>query len=159
MIAIDPGTLESAVVEWDGSKIGVCAILPNHDLVEHILYRWGTRDIVIERFACYGMPVGEESIATILWTGRMIQAHKDAPDRHKHNPASTSLIYRREVKMHICQQAKAKDSNIIQALKDRFGAKSKTNPITGKLKADMWQAFALAVTAIENPELVRTGRI
>ena len=59
-----------------------------------------------------------------------------------------------QVKQHICHDSRAKDSNIIQALVDRFaygernrgkGTKKEPGFFYG-FKADVWQAFALAVT-------------
>ena len=72
---------------------------------------------------------------------------------------------RLKVKQHICHDSRAKDSNIIQALVDRFaygqrnrgkGIKKEPGFFYG-FKADIWQAFALAVTffdqnCVENPK-------
>ena len=59
--------------------------------------------------------------------------------------------------MYWCGQMNAKDSNIIRAIKDRFGEKGSKkngyNPAYNdereKMKADIWQAFALGVYAYE----------
>jgi hypothetical protein len=66
-------------------------------------------------------------------------------------------VERREVKLHLCGQARAKDSNIIQALKDRFGDKGTKNKpgLTYGMRKDLWQAFALAVTCMDKPELIK----
>ena len=64
---------------------------------------------------------------------------------------------RLEVKNHICHNGSAKDSNIIQALVDRFaygepnrgkGVKASPGFFYG-FKSDIWQAMALAVTFID----------
>lgn len=64
--------------------------------------------------ASYGMPVGKEVFETCLWIGRFTElAILQGID--------VEYIYRKEEKMNLCQSMKAKDSNIRQALIDRFG--------------------------------------
>src|SRR3546814_7548008 len=60
------------------------------------------------------MPMGEDSIETVIWTGRFVQAWRD--------PASVRMVKRREVKSHLCGSARAKDPNVRQALIDQVGA-------------------------------------
>ncbi len=59
--------------------------------------------------------------------------------------------------MHLCGSPRAKDPNVTQALVDRF-ARGETNYGKGTKKspgffygfsADMWQAYALAVTYLD----------
>ena len=97
----------------------------------------------IEMVASYGMAVGAEVFDTCVWIGRFHEAIFGGAD----------LIYRREVKLHHCGTSKAKDSNITQALADRFapgqpnhGKGTKADPgwFYGFAK-DAWQAYALAV--------------
>jgi hypothetical protein len=66
-----------------------------------------------------------------------------------------TLMVRRDVKMHICGQMKAKDSNIRAALIDRFGGKERAigrkaspGPLFG-ITADRWAALALAITWLD----------
>jgi hypothetical protein len=68
-------------------------------------------------------------------------------------PTDPELVYRRDVKLHHCHSAKAKDANITQALIDRFapgvpnrgkGTKAEPGWFYG-FKADIWAAYALAV--------------
>lgn len=70
--------------------------------------------IVIEMIASYGMPVGESVFQTCVWIGRFVELgiFYEKP---------TTYIYRKDEKMNICHSMKAKDSNIRQALIDRFG--------------------------------------
>ena len=66
-------------------------------------------------------------------------------------------VYRTQVKLHICGTARAKDSNVRQALMDRYGStrelaigKKKTpGPLYG-FSADMWSALAIALTYKED---------
>nr|DAF28833.1 MAG TPA: hypothetical protein [Caudoviricetes sp.] len=75
--------------------------------------------IVIEMIASYGMPVGKEVFDTCVWIGRFAEA----------SGMTTNYIYRKDEKMNICHSMRAKDSNIRQALIDRFGVVgTKKNP-------------------------------
>jgi hypothetical protein len=66
-------------------------------------------------------------------------------------------IKRIDVKRHICGTMKSKDKDVIQGLVNRFtldtkgyGKGTKKNPgYFYEFKADIWQAFALAVTYID----------
>jgi len=145
LIAIDPGPIQSAFVEWDGKSVSVFGILQNLDLMAILRdYENCSFDsMVIEQVECFGMPVGKSIFETVFWTGRFWEAC--SVDRNR--------VPRRNVKLHLCGQMRAKDSNIIQALVDRF-APFTPNKGKGKkgdpgffygFKADIWQAFALAV--------------
>lgn len=148
VLAIDPGPVQSAYVIWDGSYVQAYDKCPNVDLLLQMqagidFFRVGR--LVIEQVASYGMPVGAEVFDTVFWAGRFFEAMRGAA-RHR------DLLPRRDVKLHLCGQARAKDANIRQALIDRFGGKDKAigkkaapGPLYG-LTADEWQALALAVT-------------
>lgn len=72
--------------------------------------------------ASYGMAVGKEVFKTCVWIGRFKEI---ALSRLK----ETKYIYRKDEKINICHSMKAKDSNIRQALIDRFGpVGTKRNP-------------------------------
>ena len=78
--------------------------------------------LVIEMIASYGMPVGKEIFETCVWIGRFKEL---AIIKNK----KVDYIYRKEEKINLCQSMKAKDSNIRQALIDRFGVVgTKKNP-------------------------------
>jgi hypothetical protein len=144
LLAIDPGNVESAYVTTDlDYKIYEFRKLDNAEMID-ILKSFTGDCVAIEGIASYGMAVGKEVFETCVWSGRFIQTVLDR---------NTVLlpIFRKAVKMNLCGSARAKDSNIIQALKDRFGDKgTKANPgwFHG-FKADCWQAYALAVTYID----------
>jgi hypothetical protein len=98
--------------------------------------------------ASYGMAVGKEVFETCVWIGRYAQL----ADVYA-TTIPCDLVYRRDVKLHHCGTTKAKDSNITQALIDRFapgqpnrgkGTKAAPGWFHG-FAADMWQAHALAV--------------
>lgn len=143
LFAVDPGTTESAIISWDGQSVGMASILSNEILLKTLQSSTnllGGRVIAFEMIASYGMPVGKETFETVLWIGRMQQVALDAG-------AIVHLVYRRDVKLHLCGQSRAKDANVSQALKDRFGEKGTKSAqgVTYKLHSHLWQAFALAV--------------
>lgn len=159
VLAIDPGPEESAWVLYDRRAGLVCRQRQwrshsfghwhNSNVLEMVATRakHGVHDdhLAIEMIASYGMPVGAEVFNTCVWIGRFIQAWSDWGREY-------ALVYRRDVKLHLCGQARAKDGNVRQALIDRFGGKAKaigTKASPGALygvSGDVWQALAVAVT-------------
>lgn len=140
IIGVDPGTTESAIC-WLSDDFIKADKLPNHDILS--LVARSPHPLAIEMFASYGMAVGRETFESAVWLGRFVQAHG----------GQVRYVYRREVKLHICGTLQAKDSNIRQALIDRYGEPG-TKKSPGKLygfAADMWSALAIALTAKETP--------
>lgn len=153
LMAIDPGNIESAYVIVDKDfRIYEKGKVQNEVLRQLIIHRPEITDYAIEMIASYGMAVGKEVFETCVWIGRYAECAK-----HVNNRAKVSYVYRAEEKQHICHSMKANDSNIRQALIDRFathdmknGKGTKANPdfFYGFAK-DIWAAFAVAVTALE----------
>jgi len=86
-----------------------------------------------------GMPAGKDVFNTCVFIGELKEACSQGFKAY--------LIERRFIKLHLRNSARAKDSNIRQALIDRFGAPG-TKKSPGRLygvKADEWAALALAV--------------
>ena len=149
ILAIDPGDKESAYcfVDSDTLSPGAFGKVPNEELLAYI--NTFTYDcIVIERIASYGMAVGRNVFETCEWVGRFTQAAL---------PAKAEYIYRKEEKLHICKDSKAKDANIRRALIDRFarhdlqngkGTKAQPDFFYG-FRADVWSAYAVALVYIE----------
>lgn len=150
LLAIDPGPVESAyaLIDADTCRPVLTGKVPNDQLRGWLrLGEIGSVSdrVVIEMVASYGMPVGLDVFETVWWTGRFCEI------------TGAERVYRKEVKLHHCHDTRAKDSNIIQALVDRFapcqpnrGKGTKANPgwFYG-FRADIWQAFALAVYAAD----------
>lgn len=139
--AIDPGTTESAYVEWDGEKISAARIMPNETILSWLGAKKQRTDVLtIEAVKSYGMAIGQTTIDTIFWSGRFAQEWYSSG-------GTFDMVPRIDVKMHLCHRSNAKDGNVIQALKDRFGEKgTKKSPgLTYNLASHKWQAFALAV--------------
>lgn len=143
ILAIDPGPEKSAYVLWTGQKVKDHGILMNLGLRD-CLYLWRRNGsvLVVEMIASYGMAVGAEVFETCVWTGRFVEAWS----------ARQAFIYRREVKLALCGDSRAKDANIRQALIDRFGGKEKAigkkanpGPLYG-IKGDEWSALSVAIT-------------
>ena len=162
VLAIDPGPVESAYALIDAETRRPLEVgkIPNSQLLASIsAYRegWAVDHAAIEMVASYGMSVGREIFETCVWIGRFYSHVEGWMLR------TPELIVRRDVKMHHCHSAKAGDSNITQALIDRFAS---GEPNRGKgtkaapgwfygFKADIWQAYALAVLVADrlDPEV------
>jgi len=156
LIAIDPGDEVSAwlIYDWaDGRPLDWADEEPNASLL-NILGHWSATRCVIEGMQSFGMPVGQDVLDTCVWIGRFIEAW------YRKTHTEPVIVYRKEVKHHLCNQIVAKDAHVRQALLDRFGPgkpravgtiKNK-GPLYG-ISGHVWQALAVAVTAVE------TGRV
>jgi hypothetical protein len=148
ILAIDPGNVESAyvLVEDDLSRVVEKGKVENFELVDIILRirdeHSSLEHIAIEMIASYGMAVGKTVFETCVWIGRFAQLIR------VEFGVEPEFIYRSEEKMCLCHSMKAKDSNIRQALIDRFGeVGTKKNPgYFYGFKKDIWSAMAVAVT-------------
>ena len=160
VFAIDPGPEQSAWVLWDGQFILGKAIEDNESLlskIHNLMIPVVPNILVLEEIRnTYGMPAGISLCKTIFWTGRFYEAWKSTVPN-----SLIVLIPRMDIKMHICKSPKAKDSNIRQALIDRFGNPGrKNNPgILYGVKKDMWQALALAVYVYDKWPLVGSNNV
>ena len=144
VLAIDPGPEQSGWCTFDGARLHACGIAKNAELLAAVRVNLHSADdLAVEMIASYGMAVGREVFETVLWIGRFQQAWRD--------PEGVRLVYRHEVKIHLCGSLRAKDANIRQALIDRFGAvgtKRKRGPMYG-VRSHTWSALAVAVVALE----------
>ena len=151
IISIDAGSTESAycLINTEDYKPIEFGKVNNSDL-RMILLRllnnpeYNVFAIALEMIASYGMPVGKEVFETCVWIGRFYEIcipYVGAID----------YIYRREEKMNLCNSMKAKDSNIRQALIDRFGevGTKKNQGWFYGFKKDIWAAYAVGVTWID----------
>lgn len=144
LLAIDPGTNESAYVIWDGEHIGGFGILPNEEILFKILEP-NIDELVIEKIVCYGMPVGASTLDTCEWTGRFDQQWFLLSNKR------AILVTKNQVRFHHCGVPKAGDANINQSLCDKYaygvrnhgkGIKKEPGFFYG-FKEDIWDAFAL----------------
>lgn len=150
IVAIDPGTTQSGWCVYDGDDVLNCGCWPNGTLLDH-LGVWSDQfdKLAIEMVASYGMAVGKEVFETVRWIGRFQQAWAW--------PEDVRLVYRKDVKLHLCGTTKAKDGNVRQALIDLFpatgggktpqiGIKAKPGPLFG-VSTHAWPALGVAITA------------
>lgn len=151
VFAIDPGPERSAIVVWDPSTAMIAGALTaaNEVVLSQVAHRVRRQSdvLVIEQVASFGMPVGSDVFETVFWSGRFAQAWTGY-----HAAMPFERVKRHEVKMHLCQHPRAKDSNIRQALIDRFGGKDRAigrkaspGPLYN-IKGDEWSALAVALT-------------
>ena len=148
LLAIDPGPVESAYVVYHPEARSVTQFWkgPNVEFTQppH------AHACAIEMVASYGMAVGAEVFETCVWVGRLMERWLA-----EYPWIEPRRVYRRDVKLHLCGNARAKDANIRQALVDRYGGKEKAigrkaspGPLYG-ITGDCWAALAVAVTAAE----------
>lgn len=152
IMAIDPGHTESAYVVVDHRDLRPIRFgkVPNEEMMQILAAHGGP--VYIEMIASYGMAVGAEVFETCVWIGRFVQLYFLVS-----NGKEATRIFRKPIKRHLCGVDRAKDANIIQALRDRFaygqsnygkGTKAEPGFFYG-FKADCWQAYALAVYAVD----------
>lgn len=152
ILAIDPGNIESGIVLLDEELKPIeSGKYVNENVRQELrrnLNKYGHElHVAIEMVACYGMAVGASVFDTCVWIGRF----KEMVEQYN---MDVTYIYRKDEKMNLCGSMKAKDSNIVQALIDRFapntpnkgkGSKKEPGWFYG-FKKDIWQAYAVGVT-------------
>ena len=157
ILAIDPGNKQSgyAILDTDYKPVDFGKI--DNTTLKSIIRQavWSKRvdRVVIEMVASYGMPVGETVFDTCVWIGRFTELIAQCPTQD----TEITYVKRKEYIVDLIGSVKAKDSNVIQYLIDRF---AKDTPNRGKgtkdnegwfhgFKADVWQAYAIAVWALD----------
>lgn len=158
LLAIDPGDKETAWALYDTELKRVCAFAkePNDKVLSRL--SWPAQEgfgklpdkLAIEMIASYGMAVGKNVFETCVWIGKFVQQWVT----FQHGPYE--YIYRKDEKMHLCGTMKAKDTNIRQAIMDRYGStrqevmgtKKAPGPLYG-VSNDVWAAIAVAITSAE----------
>lgn len=149
ILAIDPGNEQSGFCIYNGEIVEVSGVCANDEMAQ-VIDAGAFDHLAIEMIASYGMPVGREVFETCVWIGRFIECFRD--------PDAVRLVYRKDVKLHLCGSPKAKDANIRQALLDMFprtgggktpqiGTKAKPGPLYG-VSTHAWAALGVAVTAV-----------
>jgi hypothetical protein len=151
IIGIDPGNKETAMCVFDGAKIVYCEKIDNkqffqylsHEYAQSIIRNGGyeSPSIYIEDIQSMGMAVGQEVFDTAKMIGRIQQTLENGDIKY-------SMVKRTEIKLHHCNTTRAKDTNIRQALIDRFGDKgTKKEPgfFFGIAGSDQWSSCAIAI--------------
>lgn len=154
ILAIDPGTEKSGWCVFAHGAVIHSGVSENDEMLVYLQrshFRVNRFELAIEMVASYGMAVGREVFETVRWIGRFQQAW--------HAPEAVHLVYRKDVKMHLCGTTKAKDANVRQALLDLFprtgggktprvGTKDKPGPLYG-VSSHAWSALAVAITCAD----------
>lgn len=153
ILAIDPGNMETgyAILQLPEFQLIEFGKTENNALLGRFKAPLNVDAVAIEMVASYGMAVGREVFETCVWIGRFTQALQGE---------NINYIYRREEKLALCHDSKAKDSNIRQALIDRYakhdlknGKGTKANPdVFYGVSKDVWQAIAVGVTHFEKQQ-------
>ena len=147
ILAIDPGPTLSGY--YGGPHCH--GVVENHGILDVIEGMSGVVDLVaIESMEARGMPLGNESLETVLWTGRFVQACYE-------RGVATGLFRRSAIKLTLCGSNRAKDANVRAALIDIYGApgKKKTPGGTYGVKSHAWAALAVWHCArLANAEVV-----
>ena len=152
ILALDPGNTHTAGVylgtdfrqPGGGYALSDHWYLPNEEAIEKITTYPYCEHVAIEMIACYGMAVGREVFDTCVWIGRFIE---------RWNGPYTQ-VFRRDVKLHLCNSAKAKDKNVRQALIDLYGGKSATKKggMLHGVSGDTWAALGVGTTYLNAQE-------
>ena len=161
VLAIDPGPKVSGWVILEKGSLKVLAsgrATPTEGVIEmvdiaasgHIVRDENglmhiVDDVACEMIASYGMAVGAEVFETCLQIGRICHAWEYGTS------GRVTLVKRQEAKMHLCHSPKAKDANVMQALKDKLGevgTKKNPGPLYG-ISKHAWAALAVGVYAAE----------
>lgn len=144
-IAIDPGPTESAWVRMDGEA----ALLDfgyqeNADVLDLIRSVSDVDYIVQEDFISQGMSVSTVNLKMMKWMGKF-----DVNDQWLYLANSA-------IRWHLCNDRRAKDTNIRQAIMDRYGStrhdaigtKKHPGPLYG-VTDHVWSALAVGMTYLE----------
>lgn len=156
ILAIDPGNIESAycLIEEETYKPIEFGKAKNKEIrlvIANLFEQYNgvqLNTLVIEMVASYGMPVGKEVFDTCVWIGRFDEYFNCRPHDRL---CATKFIYRKDVKMNLCNSMRAKDGNVRQALIDRFGVvgTKKNQGWFYGFKADIWSAYAVGITYLD----------
>jgi hypothetical protein len=141
ILGVDPGNKESGWCCVQDGKIVGSGVTDNADILNLTALDGLEIILAIEWIQSMGMAVGKEVFETCLWAGRFAQSHR-GPVR---------LIPRGRIKLHHCGSSQAKDGNVAQSLRDKYGGKgTKKQPgFFYGISSHAWQAFAVAAYVME----------
>jgi hypothetical protein len=148
ILSLDPGPVQTGYCVTRGMDVVDSGVLVNKQMRDYICEAIQVNVLAVEMIASYGMPVGREVFETCVWIGRFVQSWR--------YPEEARLVYRKDVKLHLCGTTKAKDPNVRQALIDLYprtgggktpqiGTKGQPGPLYG-VSTHAWPALGVAVT-------------
>lgn len=141
IVGIDPGTRRSAWLVLDGDEVRERGIDDNGEVLRVLRHDLGAGwTVAIERVEPrYGLRIGWETVATIEWVGRFVEASRPLP---------VALLNRSDVLRHLGIPPRANaDSGVRAALLDRWGGTSagrKGGALAG-ISTHLWSALSVAV--------------
>lgn len=125
VLAIDPGSEKSGWViledgvpvlyGWDANKEIINELRLRSSVINVFPERLSLDHLAIEYVYLRGMKIYQQTVDTVLWTGRLIEAWG----------SPFTLIDRKDEKMTLCGNATADDASIRIAIIDRFGGPDK----------------------------------
>ena len=158
VIGIDAGTTHSAGVVYncDTQRPEDRVTQDNDEMLKSLASLSSCENVdamFIEVFESFGMPVGRSVFETCEWVGQFILQWKLSGKRFYR-------VTRREVKLTLCQNMRAKDANVTQAIKDLYGNSKEvavgTNYRKGPLywiKIHEWSALAVAIVGLDKANM------
>ena len=157
LLAIDPGNEKSGYCWIRDGKPLLFGIVTNAEMLKGIDQFFRTdpdrgKRVACECIASYGMPVGREVFETCMMIGRIIERCEDGWN------ARVQLVYRKDVKLHLCNSPRANDATIWQAILDRYGGKEfavgrkAQQGVLYGLTSHCRAALAVGLYSIDKPE-------
>ena len=148
-IGIDTGPQKSAKVAIKGDKVLYGYEVENHPLMNDLMSDYSESVLAIEKFQGRGTICTQDCYDSDWWCGVFVASWR--------GDSSPVLIYRSEVKSYLCGTTAANDSNVRQAIIDRYprtgggktpqvGTKEQPGPLYG-ISNHMWAALGVALTA------------
>jgi len=149
ILSIDPGPTESGWVHVESEPFALlgAGVFENESVLEGLRRKqWPADVVLIEKVVSYMKIVGLPVFETAYNAGRFAEAA---------HPASVVRLGNTDVRRHICDTARASESNVRAAIIDRFGGlggkavaigtSKARGPLYG-VTAHAWSALALALT-------------
>lgn len=166
LLAIDPGTTQSAYVILDADKRPVefqkirnGELLSRIELAHCSATRWTQIDAVAIEMPGVAMVSGGEIFHTCRWVGKFEHAWNRQQDVHGR---MSELVYRKDVKLHLLGRLNQKGSDklIRAALIAKYGGPTairKGGPLH-RVAGDCWAALSVALTYLDAPRGVAPGQ-
>lgn len=136
VLAIDPGPKVSGYYMRIDGGASVAGVADNEEILEMLRHNANVDIAAFEYMEARGMPLGNESLDTVFWTGRFYESFR----------GERQLVRRRDVKLELCGSTRAKDANVRQALIDIYGGrdtKKNPNPAMCGVTSHAWAAMAV----------------
>lgn len=157
LLCVDPGTYSSGIIILKSKNKEIIyynKAINNETLIDKInknseQEKYKFDYLIFEMISNYGMPMGDDTIQTILMIGRIIEAA---------GKKNCRKILRQTIKSEICHNPKAEDSNVRQAIIDMYprtgsgkvpqiGTKKFPGPLYG-ITSHAWSALAVGLAWI-----------